>query len=482
MSTHLVVRAGDLGAAAVLAVSRGGSLQLDDAALVPVRDGHERLRHVLEAGLPVYGTTTGAGAQSGVALGDDARAAQSASILLARQVGGPPWLTTPEVRAVLAVRLRTLLSGDSGAGPDLCRWIVSLLDAGVVPAVPRTAAGSAGEIVPLAHLFGHLAEDASPLRQAGLEPHLLGPKEGIALLAGVPVSTALAILRADDARLLLARSQVVAAAQVAVVGASRDPFEPWTGRGDDVLTGLLEELSRLSGPEPSPRHLQAPVSFRVVGPVLAQVSRDVARLDAAVERALSGVTDSPALRPGDDRGVVGTAGFHGLDLAASADAVTASVVHAASAGAARLHRMLDPRVTGLPAQLSADPGPQAGLVAVHKRAAGVVRGCQPVVSTAALAADTSLGQEDVQSAAVDATEATRRALEAWRDVLACELLGVHQATRLDPSRLESLTAPVRALLADVDAVLPAGTADRPWGRDVEALVGLLAEREEPGRT
>ena len=100
----------------------------------------------------------------------------------------------------MAVRLRTFLGGDAGVSEGLCRRLAELLDEGIVPAVPEAGVGSAGEIIPLAHAFGPLTgvgrvaagragrrgPRAEALRERGLEPDRPGPKEGIALIAGVP--------------------------------------------------------------------------------------------------------------------------------------------------------------------------------------------------------------------------------------------------------------------------------------------------------
>lgn len=482
--TVLVARPGDLDADAVRRVAAGEAVELAPALLTQVAERRERLLAALASGARVYGVTTGAGAQSKVDLDPDAQARQSTALLLARAVGGPPWLAEPEVRALLAVRLRTLVGPDSGVGPDLPRWLVTLLGHGVVPAVPRSGYGSAGEIVPLAHAFGHLGDagvllvdgaevPAGPaLAERGLVPPSLGPKEGIALLGGVPLATALAALVARRAGLLARQELVVGAAQVVLTGAPRDPYDARVARADDDLADVLADVRGLVGPEPAPRVLQAPVSFRVLGPVLAQVARAGRGLDEAVARALDGVTDSPALV---DDVLLGTPGFHGLDLAASADALRAAVVHAATVATARLHRLLDPRTTGLPAQLALDPGPHAGLVAVHKRAVGAVHACLPVTATPTALAETSGGQEDVQSFAVDAVEALRRALGAWEEVVACGLLAVLQAEVLEPERYAAAPAALRHAVAAARRVVPRDAADRAYGRDVEALRALLRE-------
>ena len=169
--------------------------------------------------------------------------------------------------------------------------------------------------------------------------------------------------------------------------------------------------------------------------MLAHLARSIATLEDAVGRALAGVTDSPAWLEEEAGGrFVGTAGFHGLDLAAACDGVRFALVHAAEVGAARLHRLLDPAFTGLPAQLSADPGPQAGLVAIHKAAVGSLHAVSPAGFTAAGTHETSHGQEDVQTYALQAAERLRLAVRSAREVVACELLAVHQARLLAPGR------------------------------------------------
>ena len=112
---------------------------------------------MLSGGAPVYGVNTGMGALAGVRLTEPQQPSHQRNLLLARATGGPPWLDAADTRALFAVRLRTFLSGDAGVSGELCQRLVDFLDAGIVPAVPRSGAGSAGEIIPLAHAFGPLA-------------------------------------------------------------------------------------------------------------------------------------------------------------------------------------------------------------------------------------------------------------------------------------------------------------------------------------
>lgn len=430
--------------------------------------------HTLQSGKPVYGVNTGMGNLSKVRLTEAEQRVHQRNLLLGRAVGGPPWLPADESRAVLIGRLTTFLTGDAAVSVDLIQQLVALINSGLTPAIPAEGAGSAGEIIPLAHAAGPLVgigwvHGPSGLRPAaGLLPKFeLGPKEGIALLAGIPGATGRAALHARRVHRLADHLSAVAAGAIAVVGANRDPYHQLAGRGDDVLAAEFERLRNLAGPEPEPRSLQAPVSFRVAGQVNAHLRRTAQQLDDAVERAFIGVTDSPAYL---DEEFVGTAGFHGIDLAAYCDQLTAALAHAAEVSAARLHRLLDPTVTGLTAQLAREPGPQAGLVAVHKRAVATTHQLRRLtLPTAISTAETSNGQEDVQTFSWEAVGNLAEAIRLTRETTACELLAVRQAFALSKRPISS---GLEHLMQAVDAVVPPIEADRPFGED---LTRLLAE-------
>jgi len=478
LSPGSITAPADLDPGLILRIAAGEGVKIAPALLAAVDRQAAAAREVLRRGDPVYGVNTGMGALVGVRLSEAEQVAHQRNLMLARATGGPPWLDAAEVRAIIAVRLRTFLSGDSGVSAGLCQRLAALLDAGIVPAVPRTGAGCAGEIIPLAHAFGPLVgiglvvsrpgqtvPASDVLRSSGLGEFGLGPKEGLALLAGVPGATALGVMRLAEARALEAAMEAAAALSIAAAGVSRDPYSPACARGDDILAGVLGRLRAVVGDQPEPRALQAPVSFRVAGPVLTQVLRAGDALAAAIERALAGVTDSPAFLDGE---FVGTAGFHGIDLTAHCDLLTAALSHAAEVSTARLHRLLDAKVTGLPAQLAARPGPDAGLVAVHKRAAGEIHALRRLAVPAAVGLiETSGGQEDVQSFAWEAGQTLRAALRHARVVTACELLAAYQACSLSQ---RSAPTGCRALLERLAEIIGPIRADRPFGQDIERLL------------
>jgi histidine ammonia-lyase len=475
----------DLGPDAVLAVAQGARLRLSPDLVEALAASHAATVEALAGAGPVYGVSTGMGRLAGMAVAAEEQPGYQDDLMLARAVGTAPWLDRRAVRAATATRLRTLLEPEAGTSPALAQALVAVLDADLHPAVPATAHGAAGEILALAHLGGFLTGsgqgldehgvlvDSPPLlRDAGLAPYHFAAKEGVAFLQGVPVATALAVLAGADARLLAAQQLGVAAGEVALVHAPRGPYDPALSRGDAELTRVHGALLDLAGDGPAPRMLQAPVSFRVLGPALARLLRCVRHLDEAVGRALAAVSTSPALVDGR---FVGTTGFDGFDLAASADDLRVAVLHAAEVAAARLHRLLDPRVSGLPAQLSATPGREAGLVALHKRAVGVVHEARRGSAPASLGAtETSLGQEDVQSFGLEALAAAGSALAVLRDVTACELVALHQGSLLSPTGRPIGSPHLDLVLHNAFEHLGADTSDRPTGREVTVIRDLLA--------
>ena len=368
--------------------------------------------------------------------------------------------------------------------PELCDRLAQLLGAGLVPAVPRESVGCAGEVIPLAHAFqilvgvgrvldggGGTRPAVEALAERGVPLHELRPKEGIALLAGCPGTTALALARRREGARLAGQAMAAAACSIDAAGVPRDPYDPAVGRlvGDPALEDALERLAGLlRGAGPPRTGSQAPVSFRVAPQVLTHLERVLDGLGEDLDRGLRGSDDSPALVRGR---FVSTGAFHEVGLAAGMDALSAALARAAELSAQRVHRLLDGRVTGLPDQLTPAPGPRCGLVVLHKRAVGAVHELRRLAAPASLGGvDTSLGQEDAQSFGFAAAEASRRALRLTREVVAIEMIAARQAWFLRGRGPGPGLADVAAPLVDL---VPPVEEDRPLGEDVDRLVDHL---------
>ena len=314
-------------------------------------------------------------------------------------------------------------------------------------------------------------EAASALEERGVAPYEPAPKEGIALLAGAPGTVALAIARRRAASVLSRQLMTGAACSIDALRAPLDVYGEHADVlvSDPVLAWVLSDLRGLRrGSGPDRMVGQAPVSFRVVPQVLAHVERAVARFTDDAERALGSVSDSPAFVEGR---FVATGGFHEVELAAGFDTLAMAFARVAELAGQRIHRLLDGRFSGLPDQLTPDPGPNTGLVVVQKRVVGVLNELRRLAAPASIGlADTSLGQEDAMTFAFEAAETLRRVEGLVRDVVACELLVARQAWAL---RGGPVAAGLEVVYRRLAGVVEPVEADRPLGPELTRLVGVL---------
>ena len=468
----------NLDAATIRAVAEGAEIRLDERTLDDLRSVREHvLKALTESDRPVYGVNTGMGAMAGVHLDATQQSTHQRNLLIGRAVGGPPWLPANDVRALMATRLRTLLAPTTGASPELVRFLADRINDGFLPAVPRGGAGSAGEIIPLSHAFQTLigigtvlehgveTDAAQALANRNATPFPLGPKEGASLIQGSPLAITHAIMRGVEARNAVRLQTRALACTIDVLGAPRSIYNPVLAGPDDVLAALLTEIQALTAGSATRTDLvQAPVSFRVAPQAIAHATRTLDELDAEVDRVLAEPSDSPAFLDGV---FTSTAGYHGVGLGLRMDAVTAALVHLAEISTQRLHRMMDPQFSGLNAQLALDPGPQAGLSPLHKRAVGELHSMRGLLRPATLGAiDTSAGQEDVQAFAWAAGEQLRTAVDHLLTITACELIGAGQAHFLGGR-------PGAPALRDSYGLIPPVLVDRPLGPEVQEVTEKL---------
>jgi histidine ammonia-lyase len=181
------------------------------------------------------------------------------------------------------------------------------------------------------------------------------------------------------------------------------------------------------------------------------------------------VTDSPVFVDGR---FLTSGGFHDLGLASGLDILCIALIQAAELSAQHIHRLLDTRFTGLPDQLTGSPGPQAGLIVVHKRVVGAVHRLRRLAMPATVGiVETSLGQEDAMTFGFEAAEKLRTVEHVLRDVIACELLVSRQAWALRASPPADGLREYAAELADV--VEPV-EHDRRLGPEIDALAALVS--------
>jgi histidine ammonia-lyase len=426
----------------------------------------------LESGAQAYGVNTGLGYLAGRAVEDVDQAAFQRSILAGRATGIGRRLSEPVVRGAMLLRLTGFLAGYAGVSPELCSLIIDRLNAGWFPVVPGGASGAAGEIVPLAHLFSALIDDAVP-------PYSLGAKEGIALINGAPLAPALGVVLLERAEALLEHATLCGALAIAVTGAPARPYVVRVGelKGDPGQLDVHRRLRSLLAPAANRLGdaRQAPVSLRVIPQVHGAAADMLGHLRRQLERELRAATDSPAFLPAlgeEPAGLYPTGNFHAQAVTLLLDSAAIALTQVLNLVEKRLHRLLDSRFSGLPDQLTPDPGRRSGLVTLHKQVIGLVAQARGLAAPASVhALDASAGQEDVQAFTMLAAQQLDGVLDALELALAYELVALRQARFLSgnalPSGLERAVSEVSDLVAPV-------TEDRALAGDVSEVRELVA--------
>ncbi|HUF01473.1 MAG TPA: aromatic amino acid ammonia-lyase [Gaiellaceae bacterium] len=475
-------------------VLEGEPVEVDDALLEHVDRRREALLRHLGTGVQAYGVTTGLGYLASEPVREQDQPALQRSLLTARASGFGPSLPSDIVRGGMLLRLAGFLSGLPGVSSALCRFLVDRLNSGWSPVVPSGPYGASGEIAPLAHLFqtfigeglvdldGERLSAREALARSGVEAYEPGPKEGLALVNGSPLATALAVRLGDRGGRLHEQATSVAALAIALVGASARPFALRVGTlgadpaEEEIARRLLDLLAR--GARWDSRR-QPPVSFRVVPQVHGAMLGSLDELTTTIERRLRAVTDSPVFLDGqaaEPEGLYPSGAFHAIGVTLRLEAVAVAAAHVTNLVEKRLHRLLDARFSSLPEQLARDPGRQAGAVSLHKAVVGLAAESRLLAAPASVHAfDTSAGHEDVQALSFLAADRLDAILDNLESALACELVALRQAAHLSARPLDApLLVRMVARLAEIVAPID---EDRTLSPDVERVVALLRAGE-----
>lgn len=479
----------------VVAVARHGARVVLAAEVIP-RLTRERavVEDVVDRRVPAYGLTTGLGSRSPYALPREELREFSVRTVRGRAnaVGDP--LPVPVVRAALVARVNGLAGGGSGVRPEIVRFLVDLLNSRVHPVIPEVGSIGASDLCQMAHaglvaigegraeLSGEVLDGAQALRQAGLAPVELGPKDGHVLCSASPLAAGHGALALHEAATVRTLAQAVTALTFEGFRANTSPLDPRVlhlrpapgqSRAARELLALLTggELSDPSDPRHA-RRVQDPVSLRCAAQVHGTLHSALDFAAAALEPELNGCGDNPVVvtGTGDPRTgqILSSGNFHTPALALALDTLALALTQTAAISAERMRRLLDPAVSGLPANLSPHGPERSGFAPLAKTAQALVAEIRAL--SAPVSTDPRHGAAAVEDDSTNASLGARRLttiLVRMRQLLAVEALVAAQAVDLAaPSALGRGPALLHRTIRDH---VPPLDDDRPCGADVERV-------------
>jgi histidine ammonia-lyase len=416
---------------------------------------------------PVYGINTGFGKLASTRIPAEQTSQLQRNLILSHCCGVGAPLPRPVVRLIMVLKMLSLGRGASGVRWEIIERLQTMLRLDIMPLIPgQGSVGASGDLAPLAHLTaamigeGHVfyRDDKMPaaeaLRAAGLEPLELGPKEGLGMINGTQVSTALALAGLFDAW-SLAQSALVSGALTtdALMGSTR-PFRSeihalrgLQGQIDAALSlrTLLEDSEIRESHRVDDERVQDPYSIRcqpqVMGACLDQF-RQVAR---TLEIEANAVTDNPIVVI-EDGSILSGGNFHAEPVAFGADQCALAITEIGSIAARRIATVVDPAQNfGLPAFISPDPGLNSGFMVAE-------------VTAAALMAENKQGEMNHNLAHIVAIEL----------LIAVQGVEFRAPTKTSP-RLTRVMRKIRSMVAPLEG-------DRYLADDIAAIKQLVMER------
>ena len=455
----------------------------------------ETIADVVAGGAVVYGVNTGFGSLARTAIPAEQLRELQLRLVRSHCAGVGPALPDPVVRLVLALKANALARGFSGVRVVVVETLLAMLERNVLPRIPaQGSVGASGDLAPLAHLSAALIGEgvvtvageempaAEGLVRAGLAPLALEAKEGLALLNGTQVSTALALIGLFAVEDAFAAALMAGALSLEAMKGSDTPFDPriHAARGQPGQIAVAKALAALlAGSRIRESHIdcdrvQDPYSLRCQPQVMGACLDQMRMAAGVLERESNAVSDNPLVFSADGA-VLSGGNFHAEPVAMAADQLAIAIAEIGALSERRTALLVDNRMSGLPAFLTAEPGLNSGFMIAQVTAAALASENKGLAWPASVdSLPTSANQEDHVSMAA---HAARRLTTMGRNaagIVAIELLAAAQG--LDFHRPMASTPTLMACHGGVRAIAAPLAEDRPLAGDIAGVQAAIADR------
>ena len=473
----------------------GGPIEIDSAAYAAVRASAAVVAGAAAGRAPVYGVNTGFGKLASTRISEADLATLQLNLIRSHSVGVGAPLAPPVVRLLLALKAASLARGHSGVRPPVIDTLLAVHNAGLVPFIPsQGSVGASGDLAPLAHLTlallgegemlvdGRRAPAAPLLAAAGIAPLQLAAKEGLALINGTQVSTALALHALFAFEPVLEAALVVGALTVDAARGSDGPFDPRIHRlrGQPgqidvaqyyraLLAGSGIRASHLEGDD----RVQDPYSLRCQPQVVGACLDQLRHAALVLLREANAVTDNPLVFA-EDAALVSGGNFHAEPVALAADGMAVAIAEVGAIAERRIAMLIDAGVSRLPPFLTAEAGLNSGFMIAHVTAAALASENKSLAHPASVdSLPTSANQEDHVSMATFAARRLQPMTANTANILGIELLAAAQGIEFlrplaSSAALEEVLALLRRHCAPVDR-------DRSLAPDIERAARLVTD-------
>ena len=466
-------------------------VELSDYAVQKIIESRKVVDEFVENEDVVYGITTGFGKFSDVTISKEESKTLQENLIISHAVGAGKPFDTEIVRGIMLLRINNLAKGYSGARLVTIQTMIEMLNKGVHPIIPEKGSlGASGDLAPLSHMvlpmiglgqaeyMGEVMPGKEAMEKAGIPVINMTAKEGLALINGTQVMTAVGALTVYDSLNIVKAADIAAAlsfeAQNGIVDAlDKRLHEIRPHKGQIDTAKILTEL--LTGSKMTTRQgeirVQDAYSLRCVPQVHGASKDAVNYVKEKVEIEINSVTDNPIIFPDTKEGISG-GNFHGQPMALSFDFLGIALSELANISERRIERLVNPTLSGLPAFLVEHGGLNSGFMIVQYSAAALVSENKILAHPASVdSIPSSANQEDHVSMGTIAARKAKEIMGNVRRVLAMEIMCACQAIDLRGNK--GLGAGTKIVYEEVRKVVPMLKKDRPLYEDINKCEELI---------
>ena len=471
-------------------------VDLGDEARRRIAESNELIDDVVAHGDQVYGVTTGFGQLASVRIGNDELAHLQENLVRSHAVGVGEDLDDEIVRLIMLMKVIALAEGFSGVRLELVEKLCDLINCNIYPRIPsRGSVGASGDLAPLAHMAGaligigevrvkgSLVPAAIALKEAGIEPLRLAPKEGLALLNGTQVSTALALAAVFRTENILSAALIAGAMSSDAIKGSDTPFDRRIqnvrGHGGQIaVAAVLRDL--MTGSDIRASHVdcdrvQDPYSIRCQPQVVGACLDVLRHVCSVLETEANAVTDNPLVFT-DSRSVLSGGNFHAEPVALAADYLALAIAEIGALSERRIALLIDTNLSGLPAFLVAQGGLNSGFMMAQVTAAALASENKSHAHPASVdSIPTSANQEDHVSMATFAARRLHTMLDNVADIVAIELLAAAQG--IDFHHPQKSSPAIEEVMTVIRELSPRYEEDRSLSADIRRVSATIDEGE-----
>ena len=477
-------------------VSKGVKVDIASDAIININLARDVIEKILATGVTVYGINTGFGSLVSEIISSEDLSDLQLNLIRSHACAVGEYMSIEDTRAMMCVRANSLVKGNSGIQLSVIQQIISYLNNGVIPVVPRIGSlGASGDLAPLSHMALALVgegkvwrgNDIVPtmtlLKEKGLIAVELGAKDGLSLINGTSQMCSFLTRAERELSNLIQMADLIASASIDARECTITPMDIRVHNarphpGQILVANRISKILKNSAILKAHKHcsrVQDAYSFRCIPQVHGMVNEKLNALKDTLNIEINSATDNPLVFPDHNleltQQVVSQGNFHGEILGAVADNMSHAIFELASISERRIDQIVDPVRSGLPGYLAVNSGLESGMMIVHYTAAALLSEMHGhAMPKSAFSTTTSGGQEDYVSMGATATWNLVEATNKLSKLLACELIIACEALEYNSNESSKYVETLRKLLRKV---CPKLEGDRSLSEEIENVAEEL---------